>query len=85
MLLFCKVMLKNKFIKISLTVFILMVALWIATPSTYTNKLFNYNTTSLSIKPEAKVETQAPADMDYKKPVYFNIFKFVTNLIPGKK
>ena len=54
-------------------------------PSTYTDKLFNYNNSSFSIKPEAKVTTQAPSDIDYKKPVYFNIFKFVTNLIPGKK
>lgn len=78
-------MLKNKFIKLSITVFILIIALWIAMPSTYTDKLFNYNNSSFSIKPEAKVTTQAPSDIDYKKPVYFNIFKFVTNLIPGKK
>lgn len=76
---------KNKFIKISTAVFILLVALWFTTSSTYTNKLFNYNSGSLLPKTETKVETEEPSDIDYKKPVYFNIFKFVTNLIPGKK
>ncbi len=78
-------MLKKKFIKVSVTVFTLVLGLWITMPSTYTSKLFNYNSGSLLIKTESPLETQESSDIDYKKPVYFNIFKFVSNLIPGKK
>jgi hypothetical protein len=74
----------NKVIKISVAVVILLIALWFAAPSAYTNN-FNYNGASLLAKTEPKVETQEPSDIDYNKPVYFNIFKFVNGLIPGKK
>lgn len=74
----------NKFIKISVTIVIVLVTLWFAVPSVYTNN-FNYNGSSLLPKTENKIEAQEPSGIDYKKPVYFNIFKFVTNLIPGKK
>ncbi len=75
----------NKFIKVTVTVFTLFVILWFAVPSIYTANLFSYKGSSLLPKTETKVETQGTSDMDYKKPVYFNIFKFVTDLIPGKK
>lgn len=79
-------MLKTKVIKISLSVFVLLIILWFATPRTYTNFLFPYSTNSLSIGNQTKLQTPEPSDIEeYKKPVYFNIFKFVNNFIPSKR
>lgn len=76
----------NKFINITVTVFILVIALWFTVPSFYTNNFINYNSNSLLPKTETKLTAQEPADIEsYNKPVYFNIFKFVNALIPGKK
>jgi len=80
-------MLKSKFIKISVSVFIVLIALWFATPEVCTNGILSRSSNSPSIDAKSKLETASPENTDvdeYSKPVYFNIFKFVTNLIPGK-
>ena len=81
-------MVNNKFIKISVSVFIVLIALWFATTEVYTNGFLPGNHNSLSIDAKSKLESASPenSDMDeYSKPVYFNIFKFVNNFIPVKR
>jgi hypothetical protein len=79
-------MFKTKVIKISLSISVLLIALWFATPRTYTNFLFPYSANSLSIENQTKLQTPEPSDIEeYNKPVYFNIFKFVNNFIPSKR
>ncbi len=80
-------MLKNKFIKITASVFVLVMALWIAVPKVYIHELLHHNHTALAISPETKVQSQATDDCDfdeYNKPVYFNLFKFISSFIPLK-
>lgn len=79
-------MLKTKVIKISLSVSVLLIALWFVTPRTYSDFLFPFSGNSLSIENQAKLQTPGPSDIEeYNKPVYFNIFKFVNNFIPSKR
>ncbi|MBL7911849.1 MAG: hypothetical protein JNJ41_12400 [Bacteroidia bacterium] len=79
-------MLKTKVIKISLSVSVLLIALWFATPRTYINFLFPFSGNSLSLENQTKLQSPEPSDIEeYNKPVYFNIFKFVNNFIPSKR
>jgi hypothetical protein len=80
-------MLKNKFIKISASVIIVIIAFWVATPKMYINDLLHINGTSIFNDSEAAIESQSQETSDFDgddKPVYFNIFKFVNNFIPVK-
>lgn len=80
-------MLKGKLIKISVSAFLVLMALWVAVPKVYVHSLLHHDHT-VSVKgPETKI--QAPTDEDcdfeeYNKPVYFNIFKFIGSFIPLK-
>ena len=80
-------MLKSKFIKISILAFVVLVALWFAMPGNYSKNFLSHNSSSLSINPEAKIESESEGSNleEYKKPVFFNIFKFVNNFIPTKQ
>lgn len=80
-------MLRNKFIKITVSVFLLLMALWIATPKVYIHELLHHNHAALQIGTETKVQSQSADDCDfneYNKPVYFNLFKFISSFIPLK-
>lgn len=81
-------MLKNKFIKVTVSVFLLLMALWIATPKVYIHELLHHNHTILQIGSETQVQSQPAADdcdfNEYNKPVYFNIFKFIGSFLPLK-
>ena len=80
-------MLKNKFIKITVSVYLLLMALWIATPKVYIHELLHHNHAALQMGPETKVQSQSADDCDfneYNKPVYFNLFKFISSFIPLK-
>jgi hypothetical protein len=80
-------MLKNKLIKVTVSVFLLLMALWVATPKVYIHELLHHNHEALQISPETKVQSQTTDDCDfneYNKPVYFNLFKFISSFIPLK-
>src|SRR6218665_55875 len=80
-------MLKNKFIKITVSVFLLLMALWIATPKVYIHELLHHNHAALTIGNQTQVQSQSADDCDfneYNKPVYFNLFKFISSFIPLK-
>ena len=80
-------MLKNKYIKISLVSFLVLIALWVATPKVYLHNLLNPFHTEVSIDTETKVKSESNSDADiekYNKPSYFNLFKFVCSFIPSK-
>lgn len=80
-------MVKNKFIKSLVSVLLVVLALWVATPKVYIHDLLHHNHSNVLIGNEAKVKSQSTDDCDfekYDKPVYFNIFKFISNFIPLK-
>ena len=77
----------SKYIKISVSVFIILIALWFATPKVFINNLLQFNNGNLLKTSEATIESQSQETKDFDgddKPVYFNIFKFVNNFIPVK-
>ncbi len=80
-------MIKSKVIKISLTTFTVLLAFWFAIPGRYTNAVFKHDRISPLVNSETKLEASQASDLEeeYKKPVYFNIFKFVNNFIPTKR
>jgi len=81
-------MLKNKFVKIAVSSFLVLMALWVATPKIYIHALLNHDHSAISIGAETKVKSQsADDDCDiekYNKPAYFNLFKFICSFIPSK-
>ena len=81
-------MFKNKYIKLSVSCFLVLMALWVATPKVYIHELLHHNHTDVSISSETKVKSQSAdddCDFDkYNKPSYFSIFKFINSFIPSK-
>src|ERR1700741_5520066 len=82
-------MFKNKYIKILTSCFLVLLALWVATPKVYVHNLLNHNHDS-TIKVDGDTNIQqknADDDCDFEKyntPSYFNVFKFLNNFIPSK-
>ena len=81
-------MFRNKYIKIGISSFLVLMALWVATPKVYIHALLHHDHSAVSIDPETKVKSQsADDDCDlekYNKPSYFNLFKFIYSFIPSK-
>ena len=80
-------MLKNKYIKVLMSSFLVLMALWVATPKVYIHELFNHDHSEISIGTETKVKSESTDDCDfekYNKPVYFSIFKFISSFLPLK-
>lgn len=81
-------MIKSKFFKIVVSTFLVLMALWVATPKVYIHDLLHHDHSSISFDAETKLQSSQSADDcdydEYNKPVYFNIFKFVNNFIPLK-
>lgn len=80
-------MFRNKFIKVAVSSFLVLLALWVATPKVYIHELLHHNHSALQLDKEAKLQSPSTDDCDfneYDKPVYFNIFKFINNLVPIK-
>lgn len=81
-------MLKNKYIKFSISIFLVVLALWIAVPKVFVHDLFHHNHSSINMDDETTVQSPQSTDdcefEKYDKPVYFNIFKFVSNIAPIK-
>ena len=80
-------MLRSRFIKIGVSSFLVLMALWVATPKVYIHELLHHNHSGMQIGSETKLQSQSTDDCDfneYNKPVYFNIFKFISNLVPLK-
>jgi len=70
-----------------LSCFLVLMALWVATPKVYIHALFNHNHEDISISTETKVKSQSDEDCDfekYNKPVYFSLFKFISSFLPLK-
>ena len=80
-------MLKNKYIKLFVSAFLLLMLAWVATPKVYLHQLLNHDHSGNVISTETKVKSQSTDDCDfekYDKPVYFSIFKFIFSFIPSK-
>lgn len=80
-------MLKNKYTKIVVATFMMLIALWVATPKVYIHNLMHHDHSEVSGGTETKVKSATTDDCDfdkYDKPVYFNIFKFIFSFIPVK-
>lgn len=80
-------MFKHRFTKVLLSSFLMLLALWIATPKVYIHDLLHHNHSAIQVSAETKLQSQSTDDCDfnkYDKPVYFNIFKFIGNLLPLK-
>ena len=81
-------MLKNKYIKILVSSFLVLIALWVATPKVYIHALLNHDHSAVALDNETKVKAPSSADdcdvEKYNKPAYFNLFKFICSFIPSK-
>ncbi|WP_317900187.1 hypothetical protein [Aurantibacillus circumpalustris] len=81
-------MFKNKYIKISVSAFLVLMALWVATPKVYIHALLHHDHSAISIDKETKVKSHTSTDdcdiEKYNKPSYFNLFKFIYSFIPSK-
>ncbi|MES2681068.1 MAG: hypothetical protein V4635_14335 [Bacteroidota bacterium] len=80
-------MLRNKFIKIPVSALLMLLALWVAVPKVYIHDLLHHDHAVLTADSETKLQSQSGDDCDfneYNKPVYFNIFKFISSFIPLK-
>lgn len=81
-------MLKNKYIKIITSTFLLLMALWVATPKVYVHNLLNHNhNVSIDVNGESKLQQKNSDDCDFEKyntPSYFNVFKFLNSFVPDK-
>ena len=65
----------------------LLFACWMAIPKLHVSSLAVTNSSSLDLKNETELKSQATEDgnvEEYKKPVYFNIFKLIFSFLPVK-
>jgi hypothetical protein len=80
-------MFKNRFIKFAVSFFLILLALWIATPKVYIHNLLDHHHTEITTGSETTVKTQSADECEfdkYNKPVYFSIFRFICSFIPLK-
>lgn len=80
-------MFKNKFTKILVSSFLLLMALWIATPKVFIHNLMHHDHSGIELSKETKVKSSSNDDCDfekYNKPAYFNLFKFICSFLPSK-
>jgi len=81
-------MLRNKYIKIAVSSFLVLMALWVATPKVYIHALLQHDHAAITIDTETKVKSHSSDDdcdiEKYNKPSYFNLFKFIYSFIPSK-
>lgn len=81
-------MLRKKSLRITLSSLLLLLAAWVATPKVYIHELLHHDHHALDISKETQLQSPASDDCDfhkYDKPVYFNIFKFIGNLVPSRQ
>src|ERR1700743_3065977 len=67
--------------------FLVLMALWVATPKVYIHEMLGHDHSDVSISTETKVKSQSADDCDfekYNKPVYFSLFKFISSFLPLK-
>ncbi len=65
--------------------FLVLMALWVATPKVYIHDLLKHDHSGFSVGSETTVKAESTDDCDfekYDKPLYFNIFKFISSFIP---
>jgi hypothetical protein len=81
-------MIRNRYIKFSVTAFLILIALWVATPRVYVHNLLNHDHSDVRSGKEAGVKSASAHDCDfekYNKPVYFSLFKFISGFIPQRQ
>ena len=77
----------KKVTKIIISSFLLLCAIWIATPKVYVHNLLDHDHSSVNTSAETSVQTEAKDDCEFDKfnsPVYFTLFKFINSFIPAK-
>jgi hypothetical protein len=83
-----RLMLKHKKIKGWAGTFLLMMTLWVALPKVYIHNLFHHSHEIIKVDGQTRLQSeQSTEDCDfdqYNKPVYFNIFTFISKIIPVK-
>lgn len=65
----------------------MIMAAWVATPKVYIHNLLHHQHRAIEIGNETRLQSPGADDCDfdeYDKPVYFNIFKFIGNLVPAR-
>ena len=81
-------MYKHKLIKVAVSSFLVLMALWVATPKVYIHHLLDHEHSKINISKDTQLNSPAGDDdcdfEEYNKPAYFNIFKFVFSFIPTK-
>ncbi len=81
-------MTKNKFTRVLVASFLVLMALWVATPKVFIHQLMHHDHPAIELSKETKVKSQsADDDCDfekYNKPAYFNLFKFICSFLPSK-
>jgi hypothetical protein len=83
----CLIVIKKKHTKIFVSAFLMLIALWIATPKVYLHELLNHDHSEIDLSKETKVKSQSSDDCDfekYNKPAYFSLFKFICSFIPSR-
>ena len=81
-------MIRNRYIKFSISAFLILVALWVATPRIYIHNLLNHDHSEARSGGETGVKSASAHDCDfekYNKPVYFSLFKFISGFIPQRQ
>lgn len=67
---------------------LLLMTLWIALPKVYLHNLFHHGHQKTTVTKETSLEQQQATDDcdfdEYNKPVYFNLFTFISKLLPLK-
>jgi hypothetical protein len=81
-------MFKNKYIKILASCFLVLMALWVATPKVYIHNLLNHNhDSSVKTSGDTNIQQKNSDDCDFDKyntPNYFNVFNFIFSSVPKK-
>lgn len=78
---------KSKISRFLISAFLIMTALWIATPKVYIHQMFNHTHEVIKNSKGEQLKAESGQDCEFDKyntPIYFTIFKFINNFIPLK-
>ena len=75
----------NKYIKATVSAFLILMALWVAVPKVFVHHVLEHDHKPLASNLETQVAATSGEDCEfekYDKPVHFNIFKFISSFLP---